>query len=109
VMVWKADAQKNLEFVNKAWLEYRHKEYNDVIGKNWIEEMHPEDETRMKKVFDEAFEKKKEFTEPYRLRHNDDYKLILTKGKPSYLHTGEFTGFIGSCVEVPEEIVRGNK
>jgi two-component system CheB/CheR fusion protein len=107
VMIWKTDVQKNMEFVNKAWLEYRHKELNDAIGKSWIgiEEIHPDDENRIKKVFDEAFAKKKEFTDQYRLKHNDSYKLILTKGKPSYLHTSEFNGFIGSCVEVPYEIV----
>jgi two-component system CheB/CheR fusion protein len=109
VMVWKSDVQKNIEFVNKAWLEYRHKEYNETIGKSWIEEMHPDDETRIKKTFDEAFEMKKEFTDQYRLKHNDSYKLILTKGKPSYLHTGEFDGFIGSCVEVPEGIAEGSE
>ena len=107
VMVWKADAQKKMEFVNKAWLEYRHKEYKETIGKSWIEEMHPEDENRIKKVFDEAFAMKKEFTDQYRLKHNDSYKLVLTKGKPSYLHTGEFDGFIGSCVEVPEGMAEG--
>ena len=69
--------------------------------------MHPEDEKRIKKAFDDAFAKKREFTEQYRLKHGDDYKLILSKGKPSYLHTGEFTGYIGSCVEVPDEIVGG--
>ena len=96
-----------MEFVNKAWLEYRGKEYNEAIGQSWIEEMHPEDEKRIKKAFDDAFAKKREFTEQYRLKHGDDYKLILSKGKPSYLHTGEFTGYIGSCVEVPDEIVGG--
>jgi two-component system, chemotaxis family, CheB/CheR fusion protein len=109
VMIWKTDGNKTMEFVNKAWLEYRGKEQDKVIGKNWVEveEMQPDDEKRIKKVFDDAFAKKKEFTDQYRLKHNDSYKLILIKGKPSYLHTGEFTGFIGSCVEVPDEIVGG--
>jgi PAS domain S-box-containing protein len=107
VMVWKANTEKKLEFVNKAWLEYREKTYEDAIGESWVEEMHPEDEKRLKKTFDVAFAKKKEFTEQYRLKHGDSFKLILTKGKPSYLHTGEFNGFIGSCVEIPDEITAG--
>jgi two-component system CheB/CheR fusion protein len=107
VMVWKANTEKKLEFVNKAWLEYREKTYEDAIGESWVEEMHPEDEKRLKKTFDVAFAKKKEFTEQYRLKHGDSFKLILTKGRPSYLHTGEFNGFIGSCVEIPDEITAG--
>jgi two-component system CheB/CheR fusion protein len=107
VMVWKANAEKKMEFVNKAWLEYRNKGYSEAIGKDWVEGMHPEDEKRIRKAFDEAFARKREFTEQYRLKHGEDYKLILSKGKPSYSHTGEFTGYIGSCVEVPEEIVKG--
>jgi two-component system CheB/CheR fusion protein len=107
VMVWKTDTERKLEFVNKAWLEYRDKVLEQAVGENWLEEMHPEDENRVRKTLDDAFAKKKGFTEQYRLKHNDIYKLILTKGKPSYSHTNEFTGYIGSCVEIPDEIVGG--
>lgn len=103
VMIWVTDAAKNIEFANEAWLEYRDKHRDDVIGKSWVEEeMHPDDEKSTRKKFDDSFQKKKEFTLQYRLKKGKDYKLILSKGKPNYSTEGKFIGFIGSCVEIPE-------
>jgi two-component system CheB/CheR fusion protein len=105
MMIWVADTEKKLQFVNKAWLEYRNKQLNEVIGTSWIESMHPQDETRIKKIFDEAFAKKKPFTSQYRLKHGEKYQAILIKGNPNYTHDNLFIGFIGSCVELPDEVI----
>ena len=101
MMVWVADQNKNLEFVNKAWLEYRNKTLDEVRGKSWIDDMHPDDKTRIEKLFDECFEKRKSFSAQYRLLHEGSYFPTLIKGNPNYDHNQEFTGFIGSCVELP--------
>jgi two-component system, chemotaxis family, CheB/CheR fusion protein len=105
MMVWVADTEKKLEFVNDSWLEYRNKSYEEAIGQSWIEQMHPEDEKRVKKVFDECFTARKAFTVQYRLKKGTGYRPILSKGKPNLDHTGVFTGFIGSCVEMPTEVI----
>jgi hypothetical protein len=63
--------------------------------------MHPDDVEKITKIFDQSFAEKKEFTVQYRLKHDSEYKLILSKGKPNYTHDGQFTGYIGSCVEMP--------
>ena len=102
MMIWVSGKDKMLEFVNKAWLEYRDMVLSEAIGKSWLEEMHPDDEKRIRNLYDECFEKKKPFTDQYRLRHGNTYKPILIKGAPNYDHSNEFTGFIGSCVELPE-------
>jgi PAS domain-containing protein len=87
--------------VNEAWLEYRNVQRDDVIGKSWLEEMHAEDQERVQKIMDNSFAKKKEFSIQYRMRIGNDLALILSKGKPNYSHTGQFIGYIGSCVEIP--------
>ncbi|RYF87055.1 MAG: PAS domain S-box protein [Chitinophagaceae bacterium] len=101
MMLWVANADKKLEFVNEAWAEYRDVSKEEMIGKDWIEEMHADDENKVRKVMDTAFEKKKEFSLQYRMNKGNDYKLILSKGKPNYSPDGRFIGFIGSCVEIP--------
>jgi two-component system, chemotaxis family, CheB/CheR fusion protein len=101
MMIWVANTEKKMEFVNEAWLEYRDIIRDEVIGKNWVEEMHPEDEKRVKKIMDSSFEKKKEFSIQYRIKRQKGHKLLLSKGKPNYSHDGKFIGFIGSCVEIP--------
>jgi two-component system CheB/CheR fusion protein len=104
MMLWVANSEKKMEFVNESWLEYRDVLREEVIGKNWVEEMHPEDEKETKKILDRSFDKKKEFTIQYRIKKGREYKLLLSKGKPNYSHEGRFIGFIGSCVEVPPNL-----
>jgi two-component system CheB/CheR fusion protein len=101
VMIWVCDEEKKIKFVNTTWLEYRDKTLEEAIGHSWLEDMHPDDKAKSKKLMDDAFDQKKEFTLEYRLKHNGGYKLILSKGKPNYSHKNEFTGFIGSCMELP--------
>ena len=104
MMIWLTDEDKKIEFVNEAWLDYRGKVLDESIGKDWIEEnIHIDDVQTTKKKFDESFDKRKEFTLLYRLKKNGSYKLLLSKGKPSYAAEGNFNGFIGSCVEMPEQ------
>ena len=101
MMLWVANSEKKFEFVNDAWAEYRDVAKEEVLGKDWMEEMHADDEKKVRKVMDTAFEKKKEFSLQYRMKKGDEYKLILCKGKPNYSPDGRFIGFIGSCVEIP--------
>ncbi|HYO21376.1 MAG TPA: CheR family methyltransferase, partial [Flavisolibacter sp.] len=101
MMIWVANADRKMEFVNEAWLEYRDVLADEVIGTNWVEEMHAEDEARVKKMMEASFDKKKEFTIQYRIKKGSGHKLLLSKGKPNYSPDGKFIGFIGSCVEIP--------
>lgn len=108
MMLWVADAGKKLQFVNKTWLDYRDKALDEALGQSWIEDMHPDDIKPITRLFDESFRRQKPFTAQYRLKHGDDYKLILSKGNPNFSHEGQFIGYIGSCVELPEKVGAGN-
>lgn len=40
----------------------------------------------------------------YRLkRHDGAYRWILDHGVPRYTDSGEFAGFIGSCIDIEEK------
>jgi two-component system, chemotaxis family, CheB/CheR fusion protein len=102
MMIWVAGLNKKNEFVNKAWLEYRETTLEEAVTKNWLEEdIHPEDRKQCKKMFEESFTKQTPFSIEYRMLHDGEYKKILSKGNPRFDHNGKFTGFIGSCVELP--------
>src|SRR5215471_6283845 len=50
-----------------------------------------------------AFIARKEFRMEYRLRrHDGEYRWILDHGAPRYTATGDFAGFIGSCIDITE-------
>jgi two-component system, chemotaxis family, CheB/CheR fusion protein len=103
MMIWVTGLNKKIEFVNKAWLHYRETTLDEAIGRSWLEEdVHPEDRKQCKKIFDESFAGHKPFTLEYRLEKDGAYKRILSKGNPRFDNEGKFSGFIGSCVELPE-------
>ena len=107
MMIWVANADRKMEFVNEAWLEYRDVLRDEVIGKDWVEEMHADDEKRVRKTLESSFDKKKEFSIQYRIKKGQDYRLLLSKGKPNHSPDGRFIGFIGSCVETPPPNAEG--
>jgi two-component system CheB/CheR fusion protein len=106
MMIWHTDLHRKNSFVNKAWLEYRNMSFDEAIGKSWLEAgMHPDDKKRVEKVFNDSFSRRTGFTVTYRLiREDRSYRTILSKGEPNYNHAREFTGYIGSCVEIPEDM-----
>jgi two-component system CheB/CheR fusion protein len=101
MMVWVADVQKKIRFVNKAFLEFRDLRFEEAIGKDWVEDMHPKDEKRVRKTMDDAFAKKREFTVEYSIENGSPIR-IMSKGNPNFNHEGTFIGYIGSCVQLPE-------
>lgn len=105
MMIWVTDLKQRNQFVNKAWLEFRNIDFEQAIGKHWIEDdIHPDDLKPCKKIFEKSFDQEKPFTIQYRLKKGEDHVLMLSKGKPNYNPEGAFTGFIGTCVELPPQI-----
>lgn len=104
VMIWIAGADRRIGFVNDAWLEYRSATLEESIGKSWMEDMHPQDEKICREVYEQSFQQQKSFVVEYRLKHKDgSYRRILSRGKPNYDPGGNFIGFIGSCMELPQQ------
>jgi len=101
VMVWVADEQRKIRFVNKAFLEFRELAPEEALGKDWVEDMHPRDEKRVRKIMDDAFGNKKEFTVEYVIEKDGAQVKVMSKGNPNYNHDGSFVGYIGSCVQLP--------
>jgi len=101
MMIWVADHNKKMQFVNKAFLEFRDLTLEEAIGKDWVEDMDPEDKNRVQKSMDAAFEKKKEFTVQYNVNKGNEIIHLMSKGSPNFSHDGQFIGFIGSCVQLP--------
>ena len=101
VMIWVADNNKKMQFVNKAFLEFRDITLEEAIGKDWVEDMEPRDERTVKKMMDEAFERKKDFTVEYQVKKGEEIVNLMSKGSPNFSHDGQFIGFIGSCIQLP--------
>jgi PAS domain S-box-containing protein len=91
-------------FLNKPWLDFTGRSLEQEMGNGWAEGVHPEDLAVCLKTYVEAFDGRRPFVMQYRLRRNDgEYRWLLDKGVPRHEADGEFSGYIGSCVDISEQ------
>jgi PAS domain S-box-containing protein len=103
VMLWMSGVDKLCTFFNKPWLAFTGRSMAQEIGDGWAEGVHPDDLQQCLKTYTEAFDARKPFIMHYRLRrHDQEYRWISDHGVARCDAQGNFSGYIGSCVDVTE-------
>lgn len=103
VLIWLSDATQRRTWFNRPWLEFVGRSMQEVLGFGWKPSIHPDDVDTYMKVYEAAFEARREFQISYRLRrHDGEYRWVLNHATPMFESDGGFTGFVGSCVDVTE-------
>ncbi|HEU4681111.1 MAG TPA: histidine kinase, partial [Gemmatimonadales bacterium] len=101
VLIWMSDAQGERTYFNRPWLEFTGREVEQVLGKGWTGDIHPDDVYLYDGRYRSAVYKRDSFTVEYRLHRQDgEYRWILETGIPRVTPEGDFEGFIGSCVDI---------
>ena len=104
-MIWRAGLDALCNYFNATWLSYTGRTMAQEFGNGWAEGVHPEDFSRCLHIYMENFEKRQPFEMIYRLkRHDGEYRWIHDKGVPYFDDAGVFCGYIGSCLDVSEQI-----
>jgi PAS domain S-box-containing protein len=110
VMIWIADVDGLFSFVNKVWLDYTGEKIGTHLGMNWLKSVHPDDYEKLLTVYKNAFSSRDHFSSAFRLkRMNDEYQWMLINGSPRVSEQGIFTGYIGSCININEQIKNEEK
>ena len=103
VMIWMSGADAGYNFFNKPWLDFTGRTPEQEFGRGWTEGLHPDDADRCLKTYQSSFNGRQPFGMEYRLRRADgEYRWILNRGVPRYTAKGEFSGYIGSCLDISE-------
>jgi PAS domain S-box-containing protein len=103
VLIWMTGTDGLCNYFNKPWLEFTNRTMEQEVGTGWIEGVHPDDVQGCFDCFLPAFEARKPFTMEYRLKRADgEYRWVMESGIPRYTGGGEFTGYIGSNVDITE-------
>lgn len=103
VLVWVSDTKKLCTWFNKPWLEFVGRTMEQELGNGWAENVHPDDLDRCLTIYTTSFDAREPFEMAYRLRrHDGEYRWLLDKGIPLHGSAQEFTGYIGSCVDITD-------
>jgi len=103
VLIWQSNAGKLCCYFNKPWLDFTGRTMDEELGYGWAEGVHPHDLDHCIKIYESAFDARQRFTIEYRLRRNDgEYRWVLDNGVPIYSDTGNFSGYIGSCIDITD-------
>ncbi len=103
VLIWSAGVSKEYNWFNKSWLDFTGNPIEKELGSGWANGVHPDDRANFFRIFDEAFDSRREFEIEYRLRRFDgEYRWVLDRGVPRTEPDGHFSGYIGSCIDITE-------
>jgi PAS domain S-box-containing protein len=103
VMIWVSGPDHLFTFVNKTWLAFTGRTFEQELGKGWVDCIHPEDLRRWSETFDSAFATRRGFQLECRLRRADgEYRSTLCSGVPRFAPGGAFEGYIGTNLDVTD-------
>ena len=103
VLIWMSDTTKGCTWFNKPWLEFVGRSMEQELGTGWTDNVHPDDFHDCMRLYEEAFDTRREFKMEYRLRRHDGaWRWILDHGLPQYDADGAFAGYVGSCIDITD-------
>ncbi|GEP42293.1 hybrid sensor histidine kinase/response regulator [Brevifollis gellanilyticus] len=104
VFIWQADADINITYANRPFLEFLElKDVSEFTGRGWESRLHPDDLPVVHRVYSEAVRQQKPYTLEirHRILRTGEYEWNFFKGVPRFVG-GQFAGFIGTGVNINE-------
>ncbi len=100
-MIWRSDTGGAINYVNQSLLKFTGSTFEEVMGRGWLKDVHPDDRDAVEKIQYEHIAKRRPFEMEYRLRHRSgEYRWIIDAGKPYEDIDGNFAGYIGTCFDI---------
>lgn len=103
VLIWISGNDSLRYFFNQSWLSFTGRTLEQEVGNGWMENIHPEDREAFLQAYRRKFQVREKFSLEYRLKRADgEYRWLLETGMPQLNRSREFTGYIGSCIDITE-------
>jgi PAS domain S-box-containing protein len=103
VMIWLGNTRAECLWVNQRWLDFTGRTLAEEQGSGWADVIHPDDRATALRTYHDGFERRTPFQMECRLLRRDGvYRWILGHGVPRFDASGDFTGYIGSLIDVSD-------
>lgn len=104
-MVWTAQPNGRLDYVNERWSDYTGVSLNDAIGgQSWEEIIHPDDRDSTWKAWRASVTANTPFEHEHRLRcaRDSSYRWHLSRALPRQDAQGQVIQWVGSATDIDE-------
>ncbi len=99
----RTDIDGKSDYFNRAWVAFTGRTIGQEVGAAWMQNVHPEDIDRLKKLQLDTFKTRTPYVTEYRLRnYSGEYRWMVEFGRPFEDIDGSFGGYISSCYDVQE-------
>jgi PAS domain S-box-containing protein len=100
-LTWKADAQGNVTFWSKGFLDYGGATIEDILGYGFINYLHPDDHERVMEVWNGILRSGTQGESEVRIRRADgQYRWFLWRASPFFDGAGNVTQWFGINVDI---------
>ncbi|MCE7042893.1 PAS domain S-box protein [Dyadobacter sp. CY312] len=107
VLIWMGETAKHRDFFNNCWLEFTGRSTEQQAGTKWMEGIHADDLQMVENTCDSAYAAKSGYEIQYRLlNHTGQYRWVHSQGRPRYTTDGEFSGYIGTVIDIHQQKLR---
>ena len=102
VLIWTADADGMIDFINRGWLEFTGRTVEEETGDTWVLGVHPDDSEGVGSSWWRAFRRRVPWEREYRLRrHDGEYRWIVGRGVPRFAEE-VLVGWVGTATDIHE-------
>ena len=104
VLIWTADMNGKLDYVNRRWYEYTGFDLEDSKTKQ-TELVHPDDLEISSMAWRQALENKQKYEQEFRFKRNSDgaYRWHYSQAIPFKDEQGNITAWIGTCIDIDDQ------
>jgi len=102
VLIWVNDPH-GCEFVNRSYLEFLGRPFDEVSNMDWVTAVHPDDRDDYLAAYERAVASRSSFEAQFRFRRSDgEYRWMKSIGLPRFTPDGTFAGFVGSSFDITD-------
>jgi two-component system phosphate regulon sensor histidine kinase PhoR len=104
VLIWTADMNGKLDYINRQWYEYTGFDLEDSKTKQ-TELVHPDDLETSSMAWRQALKNKQKYEQEFRFKRNADgaYRWHYSQAIPFKDEQGNITAWIGTCIDIDDQ------